>query len=515
MKHHDKEYIIFLLITASRRVINYDDSLKLTCSCLMIKTTKSLSLREIFAPIDEILITSSFAKNYKISPVKRFVFLCKLMLKRPKLFMRTLFFAQIFELVGKNNCQDHAISDVESKKVWYSTSAARQGFPWPYDSFLNSLKIIRDKEIDFMLFGLNTKNLLFSPENSLLSPSTYFDSLSIASHGIQKYVREVSNWKKTKLQMVSDAEIIHGTILTKDNHFISQDLDLTLSEIPKSMIPNHLWLNENSLDSIALSTPKSNPSQIEIDSCVFVNSVTDNFYHYVSESIRVLVMAIETNFQVNAIVIRSDLPNQFYEIIHDIFPNVPIIKAKKNQRIRAGNVLFTQIYGRLSLEKSLFRDMPLQVIQESDEWLTWSWLRKRYMDSQKSELFLYLPRERYESRGILNSGLLSSTLVRHNFEILDTKKSSFQNQLTKFNSSRILCSTTGASLLNMIFVPKGATAIEITYPSKDNWKFLAELCELDYINVPIKSILPQALNESLDIYAAPVRRLLNKIQDLT
>lgn len=137
------------------------------------------------------------------------------------------------------------------------------------------------------------------------------------------------------------------------------------------------------------------------------------------------------------------------------------------------------------------------------------------MDSQKPELFLYLPRERYESRGILNSGLLSSTLVRHNFEILDTKKSSFQNQLTKFNSSRILCSTTGASLLNMIFVPKGATAIEITYPSKDNWKFLAELCELDYINVPIKSILPQALNESLDIYAAPVRRLLNKIQDLT
>jgi hypothetical protein len=514
MKIHEKEKAIFLVITTSRPAKKLKDSFKLTCSCLVMKTNKSLSLNEIFAPIDEILFTSSFAKNYNISLVKRIVFLCKLMLKRPKLLIRTLFFAEIFELVCKNNCQEHSILHEGNTKVWYATSAARQGFPWPYDSFLNSLRFIREKEIDIMLFGLNTKSLLSSSENSRLSPDISLDNLFMASPEITRSVHEVYKWNKTKLQIVSDAEIIHGTILAKNDHFILQDLDLSLSEIPKSMTPNHLWFKEYSSDSIVLSTPKANLNIIEIDSCVFVNSVTDNFYHYVSESIRVLVMAFEANVRVDAIVIRADLPNQFYELIQNIYPNVLIIKASKNQKIKARNILFTQSYGRLSLEKSLFRGMPLQLIQESDEWLIWSWLRKRFIINQKPELLLYLPRDKYESRGILNSGILGDKLARHNFEILDTKKSSFRNQLTKFQNSKILCSTTGASLMNMIFAPIGATILEITYPSNDSWKFLAKLCELNYVNVPIKSILPNALNESLDVYIAPVFGLLNKIQEL-
>lgn len=68
--------------------------------------------------------------------------------------------------------------------------------------------------------------------------------------------------------------------------------------------------------------------------------------------------------------------------------------------------------------------------------------------------------------------------------------------------------------MNMIFMPKGATVSEITYPSGDSWEFLAKLCELNYINIPIRSFLPQTLNESLDIYLAPVSRILKSIQEL-
>jgi hypothetical protein len=225
-------------------------------------------------------------------------------------------------------------------------------------------------------------------------------------------------------------------------------------------------------------------------------------------------MAYEANINVDNIIIRSGLPKQFYEIIQEIYPTVPIIKARKEQKIKARKVIFAQYHGQLSLERSTFRDMPFHLIQGSDEWRTWSWLRNKFLINKISEIFLYLPRERYEARGILNSRYLCKKLLNYNFQILKTEHSSFYSQRTKFSNSKIVCSTSGASLMNMIFMPKGATVLEITYPRGDSWEFLAKLCELNYVKLPIRSFLPQKLNESLDIYVAPVSRILKRIEEL-
>jgi hypothetical protein len=503
-----------LVVASSRNTRKLFNTLQLTGSCSAIQLKMSFSLSKLFAPIDEILFTTSFTKNYKITPTKRVLFLCKMTLKRPMLVIQTLFLAKIFQLECENNCAGHSFATGSKLIVWYSTSAARQGFPWPYDSFLNSLRFIRDKSIDLMVFGLEVNNEVFLSETGTFENKILVKNLTSPSRDVKISITEILSWKNTKLQIVTDAEIYHGSILIKHGQLLLQDLDLDFNDFPERMTPNLLWLKKSNLDEIILNMPNCHLDVLEIDSCIFINSLTDNFYHYVSESIRVLVMAKEANIEVDNIVVRSDLPEQFYEIIQEIYSNIPITKVLKNQKVRARKVIFSQYHRQLSLEKSLFRDMPFQLVQDSDEWRTWSWLRSRFLVDKVSEISLYLPRERHQSRGILNSRYLSRKLRDSNFQILNTEHASFHLQRTKFGSSKKVCSTTGASLMNMIFMPKGTTVLEITYPSGDSWEFLANLCELNYINLPIKSVLPQTLNESLDIYIAPVSRILKSLQEL-
>lgn len=503
-----------LVVTSSKDAQKIVDTLKLTCSCKLIKQKTSFSLSIHFAPIDEVLFTTSFKKHYKITLSKRVVCLCKILVKRPKLLIQILFFAKIFKIVCENKCNDHSLKIGNNTIAWYSTSAAKQGFPWPYDSFLNSLKFIRDKSVDLMIFGLEINNEIYSSGAESFESVFPVKNLTLAPKDLQIPITEIYSWKNTKLQMVTESEIYHGSILSKNGKLLLQDLNLAFNDFPERMNPNSLWFKESNLDGIVLNTPECKLDVLEINSCIFINSLSDNFYHYISESIRVLVMTKEAKIIVDNIVIRADLPTQFYEIIKEIYPTVPIIKLNKGQYIKASRVIFTQYHGRLSLEKSLFRDIPFHLVQESDEWRTWSWLRNRFLVDKDLAISLYLPREKYQSRGILNSEYLSKKLLNKNFQILNTERSSFYTQRTKFNNSKIVCSTTGASLMNMIFMPKGATVSEITYPSGDSWEFLAKLCELNYINIPIRSFLPQTLNESLDIYLAPVSRILKSIQEL-
>ena len=503
-----------LVITSSRNTRKLISSLNLTCRCTAMKIKMSFRLKHLFAIVDELLFTTSYTKNYKITLLKRFVFLCKIILKRPMLLIKILFFTQIFQLSDESNCNQHSLAIDSDTNVWYSTSAAKQGFPWAYDSFLNSLKFIRDKDIKIMVLSSKIDDKKSLSDTNSLKTNMPVETLIMTSIKTKTSIDEIYSWRNTKLQMVTDAEITHGLVLSKRGELLSQDTDSNLEEIPERMIPNLLWFKESNSEGIVLNTPTCDNDVFEINSCIFVNSLTDNFYHYISESIRVLVMAYEENVNIDNIIIRSGLPKQFYEIIQEIYPNIPIIKARKEQKIKARKVIFTQYHGQLSLEKSLFRDMPFQLVQESDEWKTWSWLRNRFIADKVSEISLYLPREICQSRGILNSRYLSKKLMNKNFQILNTEHSSFYSQRAKFSSSKIVCSTTGASLMNMIFMPKGATVLEITYPSGDSWEFLAKLCELNYSNLPIKSFLPQKLNESLDVYLAPVSRILRRIQEL-
>ena len=106
------------------------------------------------------------------------------------------------------------------------------------------------------------------------------------------------------------------------------------------------------------------------------------------------------------------------------------------------------------------------------------------------------------------------TILNNNVSILHTSKEDFHSQLVRFRNSKIVCSTSGASLVNLIFMPVDSTLLEITYPVGHSWKFLADLCGIKHISYPITSIKPKKLESVLDTYYVSKNKLNATLQML-
>jgi capsular polysaccharide biosynthesis protein len=158
--------------------------------------------------------------------------------------------------------------------------------------------------------------------------------------------------------------------------------------------------------------------------------------------------------------------------------------------------------------------MPLSEIRQSDEWMIWNWIREKWAPSKKSSYRLYFKRLKYESRGIINGVRVQNRLEKRGFRILDTSEMSFSHQKELFSATSTVCSTTGASLLNMIFLRENSKILEIGYPSGDSWQFLADLLGMNYSRLEIESRLPIKTLETLDFYYARLKKIDRLVSNL-
>jgi capsular polysaccharide biosynthesis protein len=308
------------------------------------------------------------------------------------------------------------------------------------------------------------------------------------------------------------AEIWHGTVLLSDGDFINQDKTNHPSKIPGRMTPCSVW-SDIRLESPSanLVSPHAKNEIATIDSGLFINASL-SFYHFISESLRPLIQTLESQIEVSNIVIRNDLPFQFYEFVRFLSPQSVQILIGRGEKVIATNILVGAIEDRLSLTNKVFSEYSLEDLRMSDEWRVWSYLRGLSNVTTLRNEILYLPRQKFESRGIQNSVSLEKSLSKNGFEVFDTSKVDFYSQYLHFNNSKLVCSTSGASLANMIFMPPGSTLLEITYPFGHSWKFLAELCGIQHVNFPISSPRPKRLENTLDTYYVNKKKL-NRLID--
>jgi len=262
-----------------------------------------------------------------------------------------------------------------------------------------------------------------------------------------------------------------------------------------------------------LITPYANREIMSIDSGLFINA-NSSFYHFISESIRPLIQALHNNIYSQTIIIRNDLPYQFYQLIRFISPKSELKLIGQGDKILVKNLLAGIIEDRLSHTNKVFSEYSITELELTDEWRVWSWIRDFCKVATFNNETTYLPRSKSESRGILNSESLQKFLSNNNVSILYTSKEDFHSQLARFRNSKLVCSTSGASLVNLIFMPADSTLLEITYPVGHSWKFLADLCGIKHISYPITSIKPKKLESMLDTYYVSKNKLNATLQML-
>jgi len=510
--------IVAVPITKEYRKL-FDKSVVLECNCKLneVKIRKIKVIRNI---LNEIKSTQSWSKEYSPSIASRISLTVKMVIKSPSTLKALLFNLREYIFIVYNNCQAHSVKLSDNSSVWYSNSAARIGFPWAREVFLNSLNVIRNHKIGLLVFS-------FSESNDWLGGGFFNEQIQSVKEKIQRNIyvelshfdqiensQILTSWNSSKLLQLENTEILHGTVLLSNQNFINQDTKNGPWVIPDRMTPCSVWVDKRLKHQYeTLITPYANKEIISIDSGLFINA-SSSFYHFISESIRPLIQALHNNIYSQTIIIRKDLPYQFYQLIRFISPKSELKLIGQGDKILVKNLLAGIIEDRLSHTNKVFSEYSITELELTDEWRVWSWIRDFCkVDSFYNET-TYLPRSKSESRGILNSESLQKFLSKNNVNILHTSKEDFHSQLARFRNSKIVCSTSGASLVNLIFMPVDSTLLEITYPVGHSWKFLADLCGIKHISYPITSIKPKKLESVLDTYYVSRNKLNATLQML-
>ena len=510
--------ILFIPIAGNFRKLS-DNSIKLECNCQLQKKRIS-KVESIRSLLDEIQGTQNWKENYFPKRTSRYALAGKILIKSPGLLRGILFGLKGYDLMSSNDCQNHSLKSKRKNGIWYSNSASRIGFPWSCEVFTNSLNAIRDLELEGLVFS-NFE------DNSEPGTDSFCESIEIVKKKLEKsiYVNiqqsvdientsSIISWRDSKLFQIEKAQILHGTVLLQNGKFVSQDEASGPFKIPGRMTPCSVWSDKRlQPQKEILVSPHAKNEVATIDSGLFINASL-SFYHFISESLRPLVQSIENGIEIENIIIRNDLPFQFYELVSFLSPNSVQILVGKGEKILINNLLAGVLEDRLSITSKVFSEYTLDNLRMSDEWRVWSWIRNISNFNTLGNEVLYLPRRKSESRGIYNSVSLEETLDKNNVKILETSQSDFYTQCLHFNNSKLVCSTTGASLVNMIFMPSGSTLLELTYPSGLSWKFLAELCGIQHISFPMNSLKPKELENMFDTYYVNKKKLNQVIEKL-
>lgn len=90
--------------------------------------------------------------------------------------------------------------------------------------------------------------------------------------------------------------------------------------------------------------------------------------------------------------------------------------------------------------------------------------------------YIYISRTAGRSknqRNVINEGAILDALVKQSFESVDPSKLGFEEQVKKFSNAKCIVAPSGAALLNMLWLPKGANIVILMNDSKvaNYWYF--------------------------------------------
>ena len=479
-----------------------DSRIQLTCNCqkLLIHKTIKTVLWKFLSELSPILRSNTTDSTSILRPL---LLLPSLLWHQQILGYK--FSVYHFSIETEENCFPHKINE---GTTWLSPSASRHGFDWPYDSFSNALDVYRDSNIDVYIFGVHEKKEI-TKINSLQKEKMRlnWDLFQKIDYLEKDTSTQEFTWPQTDLCLLKDGEILHGAIITKNNRLVRQDLDSPISQSNSFNNISTVWLeNGNGTDVPIIYAPKTY-SEISLKgSTAFVNG-NSNIYHFLSESVRILVMCHEAKIELNNVLIRCKLPQQFYELLEFFFPDLNIIIAEQGELYRCDSVFFTIYRNRLSAKEDNFQKANPLMFAKSDEARVWNFFRSRLgaHDRQGSEL-IYIPRQRKESRGIYNDKSVDKLFRELGFLIVDPNLMSALELLELLSKARLLCTTDGAAMTNMIFMKPGSTIIEL-YTKKPGWKNMTDTLGLQHFSFKVRSMFPIRIQSIFDTYYTPIKSL--------
>jgi hypothetical protein len=431
------------------------------CGCKIIKyswrpkftglMTLSLNLVQIIRPSKRKSVLSRQRQSLSLLP--------SLIWRRPEFIIPFKYRYRIFEINENQNCDLHLMHD-ERNSYWFSEAASRNSFRYSIDKFNNALAVFRNPNLD--KFVVQTK-----------IASTPVDLGSYRTQDDSNEEELVGSWRFTSLHSRKNFEV--------------------------SLSPLHRFA-------------KASNNQM-VKSALFIDANL-NTYHFLSESLRPLILAIEIGVKIDNIIVRADLPMQYYEMINIIDPTVTILKMDVGESRVVENFYFGNLSQNLAdSDRNFYSPDGLKLFKESDEMKCWNYIKSRFGTDKSTERIVYVSRNRLDSRGIFNFKKLENKLSLQGVQVVNSSQGFSQYQWKHFSEAKTFCSSDGAGMINMIFLEKNSKVVEL-YFKESGWRNLALSLGMQYESIRLKSIGIGRLRTILDNYyisREQMSKLLNSL----
>ena len=409
--------------------------------------------------------------------------------RRPELLMARTYRYLYVVLEYNTECKIHQLAQIPSS-FWTGNSLSARNFPYILDPFNNALSALRGPRFEIYIWEKRSKENASEIESEIKASEFFLTSNS---------AKIITSWPNTLLYELSEPKVVSGKTIFLTGMQISTE---------RNSAGNH---DRN----LAANLGNFQERDENIETALLIDANL-NLYHYLSESLRPLFLALENELPISNIIIRSDLPEQFYEILKKACPAARVVRMRWNetisvQRLWAG----VNIKNLSSRDEVFYSENNAKEFLQSDEMRVWKEINRHFKDYPPKKEGTYVSRKRLDSRGIWNANRVEQTFRKHGLQIVDAQ--SEWNHWERISQSTLLCSSDGAGMANMILLKEGSHVIELIH-KRPGWENMAKALGLSYSYVPLRALGIGKLQSILDSFYLDrrgINQILNKATSFT
>lgn len=305
---------------------------------------------------------------------------------------------------------------------------------------------------------------------------------------IIKFKVEKKNYKIYK--------IINCRIFTDSVHDLAFIINNKILKEPSFQLRN--LINSNIKNNIVLSsgTPRFLKKIKGPILCLLTGGAGNNNYWHWMYDVLPRIALIEKKYNLKffrKILIPNDIYSFQKETLKLLKLEKKILSSKKFKHIKTNCVISTNHPWQHSL--SAHKD-----IGNVPKWIS-IWLKKKFLIHKSNKKFyekIYIDRSdskfhKIKQRQIINEKEIINFLTKKNFKIIKLTSFSFIEQMSIFNSAKIIVGNHGAGFTNLIFCKKKTKIIE--FIDKNTSKVIKKIS--NDMNLNYKSIIGKRINKDL------------------
>ncbi|MDQ7062044.1 MAG: glycosyltransferase family 61 protein [Sulfurimonas sp.] len=266
-----------------------------------------------------------------------------------------------------------------------------------------------------------------------------------------------------------------------------------------------IFVDFSKKDKNTISLNNSSSSIFNAKSTMYITLLKEhslNYYHWITENIPRLILILEvlskddSMIKNNKITVLIDqgMPIQCKEVIDLIMPfEYAIVEVSKGKRCICNNLLYcSPLWQSLDNTSRKLNHSEFFVDKYALE-LVYRTIRKNtLLDKKPPTRKIYLRRKPSQMRSILNNDKVEKYMRLNDFEMVDTAKMSFVEQVKLFHEAKLVVGASGATFTNILFMQVKTKAI-IFFPSHPsvNHGIFQPLADVANVNLVHYKTIPQ------------------------